>query len=87
MHYTNAAGTVSRSKSPAHPLGPYLRAPFPSATVGHHAGESTVKVESAGIPLTGDDESTAWRYDVKIGDFIVNSDHFSSDGVTRYDRF
>jgi general secretion pathway protein G len=87
LYYTNVNGAVSQTKSASHPFGPYLRRPFPKAPIGAHTGSSTVKVENAGALLTGSDGSTAWRYDYTTGEFILNSNATSSDGVTTFDKF
>ncbi|MBY0586893.1 type II secretion system GspH family protein [bacterium] len=87
LNYTNALGEVSTTKSTAYPFGPYLRKPFPKAPAGPRSGVDTIKMETAGTLLTGADESTAWRYDSTTGEFIMNSDDFASDGVTKYDQY
>ena len=87
LNYTNSLGEVSTTKSTSYPFGPYLRKPFPKAPAGPKAGLDTIKMENAGTLLVGADESTAWRYDSTTGEFIMNSDNFASDGVTKYDQY
>ena len=87
LNYTTAAGAVSTAKVNTHPFGPYLRKPFPKAPAGPKSGVDTIKIENAGTLLTGADETTAWRFDTTTGEFIMNSDDFASDGVTKYDQY
>lgn len=69
-------------------LGPYIMARFPAAPVGPKDGARDVKVETAGTPLTGNSTpAKAWRYDKTTGEFILNFDGVSDDGVTPYDEF
>lgn len=69
-------------------LNPYLKGPFPTAPVGPKEGRRSVKVENEGNPLEGsDDPERAWLYDKTTGEFILNFDGVSSDGVTCYDDF
>lgn len=87
LYYTNVTGGVSQTKDAQYSHGPYLRRPFPAAPVGPKAGNADVKMESAGVLLTGADESTGWRFDYTTGEFILNSNDTSSDGTTTYDKF
>jgi general secretion pathway protein G len=66
-------------------IKPYLRAgqPFPKCPIG--AKNSSVRIETSGLPLTGDASPTkGWAYDNKSGQFIANSNAVSADGVTLY---
>ncbi len=86
LMYTDANGNVSNVRDAAHPYGPYLRKNFPPAPVGPKKGSSDVVVVGDGLPLSGDNTS-AWKYDYTTGEFILNSNQVSSDGVTTYDEF
>lgn len=69
-------------------LQPYLRGSFPVAPVGPKKGTDGVDMEDEGDPLSGDDEpEDAWVYDYTTGEFLLNFDGLSSDGITRYDEF
>ena len=61
-------------------LQDYIRGTkFPKATVGG-LNSNAISVDAS---LTVD-ESTGWVYDPATGDFIVNSDDLTNDGVTKY---
>jgi len=67
---------------------PYLRtgAPFPDCPVG--AKNNSIRMQTSGAALVGDASPTlGWAYDNQSGQFIINSNAASSDGVTLYDSF
>ncbi len=62
-------------------LKPYLRGTqFPKAKVGG-LNTAAIKVSSA---LTVGGTTEGWVYNPATGDFIINSDALSIDGVTKY---
>ena len=72
------AGTEADFKAD---LAPYIRK-FPTNFVKNSAG---VDVRSTGAAFAGAvGTGEGWRYDNKSGQFIANSNNFSSDGVRRY---
>ena len=86
--YSNLAGEVSTTKSPAYPFGPYLRKGFPKPGVGPLSADNDVKLVNAGTPLVGEAAPTeAWKFDYTTGEFIINSSAVSGDGVTTFDQF
>lgn len=68
---------------------PYLRKDkFPPVPVGPKKGNAQVRMRNAGVPLSGNPTpNRGWKYDYTTGEFIVNFNGFSSDGVTRYEDF
>ncbi len=58
-------------------LGSFLRGPFPKNQLPGAAQDGTVRVDTAGIPLTvsgGQD----WAYDNTTGEFIINTSGFET---------
>jgi len=67
---------------------PYLRTgmTFPSCPVG--AKNNQIRIESSGAALAGDaSPAKGWAYDKVSGQFIINSNAVSADGVTLYQDF
>ncbi|MBC8356465.1 MAG: prepilin-type N-terminal cleavage/methylation domain-containing protein [Planctomycetes bacterium] len=61
-------------------LKPFIRGTtFPKAKVGGQ-NSSAIKIDAA-LTVSG---TEGWVYDPATGDFIVNSDALTNDGVTKY---
>lgn len=72
-------------------LKPYLRgADFPTCRVGP-AKNNHVRMApgtNSIVPgISGSEAAQSWVYKFETGDFFVNSDDVSADGVTTYDQF
>ncbi len=66
--------------------GTYLRSNvFPSSTVGTKG--NAIEVVSSGSAALTQDGTTAWMYNSNTGEFIINTNALSKDGVTTYDKF
>jgi prepilin-type N-terminal cleavage/methylation domain-containing protein len=67
-------------------LAPYIRAAFPVCAVGP-AQNSEVRITTAPGLITGEAAPTkGWHYSVATGQFIVNYNGNSGDGITKYDE-
>ena len=85
--YSKADGTVSETKDPAFPLGPYVRGNFPAIPVGVNAGLATVSVVVDAGPLAGaEGDGTGWKYSTVTGMIVANTAEIASNGAT-YDTF
>jgi prepilin-type N-terminal cleavage/methylation domain-containing protein len=70
-------------------LKPYLRGKeFPVCSVGP-AANNEIRMMAGADPVDGsiDESAKSWVYKYETGDFHVNCDDLSSDGVTTYDKF
>ena len=67
-------------------LEPYLRGEFPECPVG--AKNKSIFIVPSSTPLSGaSNPILGWKYSNVTGEFIVNYNGLSSDGVTNYDDF
>lgn len=70
-------------------LMPFLRGrEFPFCSVGP-AANNEIHIISGSAPLSidGTEATKSWVYNYETGDFNVNCDDLSSDGVTAYHKF
>ncbi|MBN1852751.1 MAG: type II secretion system protein [Pirellulales bacterium] len=67
-------------------LKPYLRGNFPKCPVGDNAGSADIATTTTS-PTVANGGTEGWMYNTLTGDFIINSDGFSNDGVTTYEEF
>jgi type II secretory pathway pseudopilin PulG len=70
-------------------LQPFLRGKeFPVCSVGPAANnEVNMMPGSDPVSIDGSEATKSWLYKYETGDFHVNCDDLSSDGVTPYDKF
>jgi general secretion pathway protein G len=72
-------------------LMPYLRGKeFPVCSVGPAANNAIrmmAGTDPVGGSIGGTEATQSWVYKFETGDFHVNCDDLSSDGVTTYDKF
>lgn len=80
--YSKADGTVSATKDPAFPFGPYLRS-FPKLPVGTNVGSATVSVvNQPATPTAAPAGGEGWVYNTATGEIIANSTDPGNDGTT-----
>lgn len=68
--YSSAAGTTCSGADPTTLLGPYLRKGIPADPI---TSSAAIVVATAGIPLAPAAATGGWAYDVKTGQFVMNS--------------